>query len=169
MKQDFIVSVATREYENDGNIFEVADYTHNIDISHIIKDYPEEMGVYNVSNDERIEVISYNIHETSNYWDLLLLINDIKDWRHLPVSQDKLEIRKERAYQEWLDHFGSFKSPDKKQEYKAYLDNKFFEENEKYRKIQYINKGVINEIKARIKEHVIKERKKQFVETQEVS
>ena len=103
---------------------------------------------------ERIEVISYNIYRSSDYWDLLLLINNIKDFRKLPVNQDKLEKRLNETYNEWLDTFGKNKTEPQKLEKYQELENELFLENEKFRIINYINIDKISEIKAKIKELV---------------
>lgn len=152
MKKDFLLSKTKENFTIDNNTFEIDDYTNNLDISDILKQYEGEFSEYQVSNDERIEVISYNIYRSSDYWDLLLLINNIKDFRKFPVNQDKLEKRLNETYNEWLDTFGKNKTEPQKLEKYQELENELFLENEKYRIIKYINIDKISEIKAKIKE-----------------
>lgn len=167
MTKDFFQTLSTQELEIDGDIFEIEDYTNMIDISSILNEYEEEMLEYQVSNDERIEVASYNIYESANYWDMLLIINGIDDWRKLPVNQDKLEARKNDIYNEWLDAFGKFKNDSQKEAKLKELENQLFLENEKYRNIKYIKKEKLNEIKAKIREYIELKRSEQFQENEE--
>lgn len=154
MKKDFLLSKSKEKFTIDNNTFEIDDYTNILDISEILEQYKGELSEYQVSNDERIEVISFNIYRSSDYWDLLLLINDIKDFRKLPVNQDKLEKRLNEIYSEWLDRFGKNKTEAQKLEKHQELEQELFLENEKYRIIKYINIDKISEIKAMIKELV---------------
>lgn len=154
MKKDFLLSKSKEKFTINNNTFEIDDYTNILDISEILEQYKGELSEYQVSNDERIEVISFNIYRSSDYWDLLLLINDIKDFRKLPVNQDKLEKRLNEIYSEWLDIFGKNKTEAQKLEKFQELEQELFLENEKYRIIKYINIDKISEIKAMIKELV---------------
>lgn len=164
MTKDFLVAITKENFKVDSNTFELDDYTNLADISEILKEYEEEMLDYQVSNDERIEVASFNIYESANYWDLLLLINNIRDWRELPVNQDKLDKKLNEVYTEWLEVFGKFKSePAKEEKYKE-LEEAIFLENEKYRNIRYIKKEKINELKAKIKDFVMEKRHNQYIE-----
>ena len=86
MKKDFLLSKSKEKFTINNNTFEIDDYTNILDISEILEQYKGELFEYQVSNDERIEVISFNIYRSSDYWDLLLLINNIKDFRKLPVN-----------------------------------------------------------------------------------
>ena len=79
MKKDFLLSKSKEKFTIDNNTFEIDDYTNILDISDILEQYKGELSEYQVSNDERIEVISFNIYRSSDYWDLLLLINNITD------------------------------------------------------------------------------------------
>ena len=164
MTKDFFQTLSTQELEINGDIFEIEDYTNMIDIASILNEYEEEMLEYQVSNDERIEVASYNIYESANYWDMLLIINGIDDWRKLPVNQDKLEARKNDVYNEWLDAFGKFKNESQKEAKLKELENQLFLENEKYRNIKYIKKEKLNEIKAKIREYIELKRSELFQE-----
>lgn len=164
MTKDFLVAITKENFKVDNDTFELDDYTNLADISEILKEYEEEMLDYQVSNDERIEVASFNIYESANYWDLLLLINDIRDWRELPVNQDKLDKKLNEVYSEWLEVFGKFKSePAKEEKYKE-LEEAIFLENEKYRNIRYVKKEKINELKAKIKDFVMEKRHNQYIE-----
>lgn len=164
MTKDFLVAITKENFQVDNNIFELDDYTNLADVSEILNEYKEEMLDYQVSNDERIEVASYNIYESANYWDLLLLINNIRDWRELPVNQDKLDKKLNEVYSEWLEVFGKFKSePAKEEKYKE-LEEAIFLENERYRNIRYIKKEKINELKAKIKDFVMEKRNNQYIE-----
>ena len=164
MTKDFLVAITKENFKVDNDTFELDDYTNLADISEILKEYEEEMLDYQVSNDERIEVASFNIYESANYWDLLLLINNIRDWRELPVNQDKLDKKLNEVYTEWLEVFGKFKSePAKEEKYKE-LEEAIFLENEKYRNIRYIKKEKINELKAKIKDFVMEKRHNQYIE-----
>ena len=164
MTKDFLVAITKENFQVDNDIFELDDYTNLADITDILKEYEEEMLEYQVSNDERIEVASYNIYESANYWDLLLLINNIRDWRNLPVNQDKLNKKLNEVYTEWLEVFGKFKpEPVKEEKYKE-LEEAIFLENERYRNIRYIKKEKINELKAKIKNFVLEKRQNQFIE-----
>ena len=154
MKKDFLLSKSKEKFTINNNTFEIDDYTNILDISEILEQYKGELSEYQVSNDERIEVISFNIYRSSDYWDLLLLINNIKDFRKLPVNQDKLEKRLNEIYSEWLDIFGKNKTEAQKLEKFQELEQELFLENEKYRIIKYINIDKISEIKAMIKELV---------------
>lgn len=164
MTKDFLVAITKENFKVDNDIFELDDYTNLANISEILKEYEEEMLDYQVSNDERIEVASFNIYESANYWDLLLLINNIRDWRELPVNQDKLDKKLNEVYSEWLEVFGKFKSePAKEEKYKE-LEEAIFLENEKYRNIRYVKKEKINELKAKIKDFVMGKRHNQYIE-----
>lgn len=168
MTKDFFKALSTNNFEVEGNIFEIEDYTNLADLTSIIDEYREEMLDYQVSNDERIEVISYNIYESSNFWDLLLLINNIRDWRLLPVNQDKLQAKLNEVYEEWLEAFGKNKTEEQKEQKLLELTDEIFLENETYRNIKYIKKGKLNELKSKIKEFVNEKKSQQFQEVSDL-
>lgn len=156
MKSDFLIPLTTQSFKILNEDFEVLDYTDLIDFSHIFKEYEPEAFLYEVSNDERIEVISYNLYESSNYWDFLLLFNNIKNWRELPRNNDKLIILLDHYYNEWNAIFGKYKTDEEKEAKRLELENYIFFENEKYRKIKYLPKETITIIKSKMKDYVEK-------------
>lgn len=75
--------------------FIVSDYfSKKIDLYNILQEFAdsgilsEYVQMYRISDDDKLERISYDIYGTTDYWDLLLQINDTQPLFGMPHSLD---------------------------------------------------------------------------------
>lgn len=69
--------------------FVVSDYfSKKISISDFITSHPNLFSSYRVMDDEKLENISYQLYGTSDYWDLLLMLNDMNPLIDMPYNSD---------------------------------------------------------------------------------
>lgn len=75
--------------------FIVSDYfSKKIDLYNILQEFAdsgilsEYVQMYRISDDDKLERISYDIYGTTDYWDLLLQINDTQPLFGMPYSLD---------------------------------------------------------------------------------
>jgi hypothetical protein len=77
--------------------FIVPDYfSKQIDLYNILNEFSDNgilmdyVQIYRISDDDKLERISYDIYGTTNYWDLLLQINDKQPLFEMPYSLDTI-------------------------------------------------------------------------------
>lgn len=69
----------------------VSDYfSKKISIREFINLHPNLFYSYNVMDDEKLENISYKLYGTSDYWDLLLMLNDMNPLIDMPYNSDTI-------------------------------------------------------------------------------
>jgi hypothetical protein len=62
----------------------------------------EYLKLYLMENDRLIESLSFELYESTNYWDLLLKLNGITNTSHLPVNNDIILIRTSESLTRWM-------------------------------------------------------------------
>jgi len=70
--------------------YEVADFTSRYygNISKFLRQYSNYFTVYKLEDDEKIENVSYNLFNTTDYADLILAINEDTFLWNVPYNQD---------------------------------------------------------------------------------
>ena len=129
----------------DKNIeFLIRDYTNLVSIQEILDKYKEYIQIYQVLEDERLDTISYKLYGTTDYWDMLVLLNDLKCMTDLPVNYDKVENRAKQKHEDWTKIFGKQKTKEQiASKYEEFLEQEIAN-NEKYRNFKYTDTSVIN-------------------------
>lgn len=151
MKQLFLYSRDLLNIELFNDTYQIRDYTNNISIQSIIDKYKDNLLVRQINEDERIDLISYKIYGTTDFWDLLMILNNIKKHNELPVNYDKVVKRASNKHNEWLKIFGKYKSSEDIQlKYQEFLD-KEIQHNEKFRYLKYINPVLLSQIQLDLK------------------
>lgn len=97
--------------------FIVPDYfSKNIDLYNILQEFQnngilaEYVQMYRIADDDKLERISYDIYGTTDYWDLLLQINDRQPLFDMPYSLDVI-IDSSREYWEHYSNNVYFQAP----------------------------------------------------------
>ena len=106
-----------------------------------------------VHNDELIEQISFDLYQSTDYWDILLVLNGMTSMNQLPVNNDIVIIKAEKKLQEWKDKGALLNIPmTSALLLKKYNEFLLLEEtlNEKYRYINYISPEDMSELLADI-------------------
>lgn len=120
-----IISYDSRELKDFDDIFSgfgeefdgVFDYfTHNTKVYEIIINYKDRLSKYRVDPYDTLEKISYKLYGTTNYWDILLLINKLDPLFCTPVSDDYIETRttqmsskyKEEVYFQYMEDIPAY-------------------------------------------------------------
>lgn len=71
--------------------FIVSDYfSKKISIRDFLSTHPDLFSAYRVMDDEKLENISYKLYGTTDYWDLLLMINDMNPLFDMPYNSDAI-------------------------------------------------------------------------------
>ena len=161
MNFDFLPTRNDSTFTNGIDTFKIRNYTDTIDILDVFEDFKtSDLFLYSVQNDERIEVISYNIYRSANYWDFIMITNGIKNQTDLPVNEDILQKRVEKDLADWDSHFKKFKTEKQREMFKEKLNQFHFLKNERYRTIRYLNPDLINTFKSKMSDFVTKEKLK---------
>jgi len=111
----------------------------------------EYLHEYKVDDDRLLEAISFELYGSTDYWDILLKLNDMTSMNQLPVNYDIIIHRADYKLQEWKK---------KGKLLNSVLDEKIIEEkykeiieeeiaiNEKFRYIKYVDTADISELQA---------------------
>ena len=144
MKKLYLFSRDVLSIKDQNTEFLFRDYTNLVSIKEILDKYKEHIQIYQVLEDERLDTISYKIYGTTDYWDMLVLLNDLKCMTDLPVNYDKVESRARQKHEEWTKIFGKQKTQDQiASKYEEFLEQEIAN-NEKYRNFKYIDTSAIN-------------------------
>ena len=144
MKKLYLFSRDTLSVKDKNIEFLIRDYTNLVSIQEILDKYKEYIQIYQVLEDERLDTISYKLYGTTDYWDMLVLLNDLKCMTDLPVNYDKVENRAKQKHEDWTKIFGKQKTKEQiASKYEEFLEQEIAN-NEKYRNFKYIDSSVIN-------------------------
>lgn len=144
MKKLYLFSRDVLNIKDQNTEFLFRDYTNLVSIKEILDKYKEHIQIYQVLEDERLDTISYKLYGTTDYWDMLVLLNDLKCMTDLPVNYDKVENRAKQKHEEWTKIFGKQKTKEQiASKYEEFLEQEIAN-NEKYRNFKYIDSSVIN-------------------------
>ena len=134
--------------------FIVSDYTSKkVDIYNLFQEMKDNgtladfLEVYRISDDDKLERISYSIYGTPDYWDILLQINDRNPLFQMPYN---LDITFEIAEAMWNNYSDNvyFQSPLDSNLLQSLIDEeieRLKEKNEFYRFIYIIKTSKMNE------------------------
>ena len=134
--------------------FIVSDYTsRKVDIYNLFQEMKDNgtlsdfLEVYRISDDDKLERISYSIYGTPDYWDILLQINDRNPLFQMPYNLDTtFEIAEARG-NNYSDNV-YFQSPLDSNLLQSLIDEeieRLKEKNEFYRFIYIIKTSKMNE------------------------
>ena len=56
-----------------------------------------------IDDNKLLEAISFELYDDTNYWDLLMIINDMKSMYELPKDYDLLYLEAEAEFDKWLN------------------------------------------------------------------
>ena len=139
MKKLYLFSRDTLSVKDQNIEFLIRDYTNLVSIQEILDKYKEYIQIYQVLEDERLDTISYKLYGTTDYWDMLVLLNDLKCMTDLPVNYDKVENRARQKHEDWTKIFGKQKTKEQiASKYEEFLEQEIAN-NEKYRNFKYIS------------------------------
>lgn len=134
--------------------FVVPDYfSKKIDLYNLIQEFSENdtlgyyLATYKIADDDKLERISYDIYGTTNYWDILLQLNDKNPLFELPYSLDTIIDGSEEYWNNYAN-FLYFQAPLNSEILNNLIDEeieKMKEQNEKYRFLYIIKPTKIQE------------------------
>lgn len=134
--------------------FIVSDYTSKkVDIYNLFQEMKDNgtltdfLEVYRIADDDKLERISYSIYGTTDYWDILLQLNDRNPLFQMPYNLDATFEIAEAMWNNYSDNV-YFQSPLDSNLLQSLIDDeieKLKEKNEVYRFIYIIKKSKMNE------------------------
>ena len=134
--------------------FIVSDYTSKkVDIYNLFQEMKDNgtladfLEVYRISDDDKLERISYSIYGTADYWDILLQINDRNPLFQMPYNLDTTFDIAESMWNNYSDNI-YFQSPLDSNLLQSLIDEeieRLKEKNEFYRFIYIIKTSKMNE------------------------
>ena len=134
--------------------FIVSDYTSKkVDIYNLFQEMKDNgtladfLEVYRISDDDKLERISYSIYGTTDYWDILLQINDRNPLFQMPYNLDTTFEIAESMWNNYSDNI-YFQSPLDSNLLQSLIDEeieRLKEKNEFYRFIYIIKTSKMNE------------------------
>lgn len=81
----------------------------NITNINILPDIPKKFFgdnyqlLFKVSDNQLIENISFELYNSTSYWDILMKLNNIRNVSSLPVHYDRVLFRAEKSLAKWMD------------------------------------------------------------------
>jgi len=105
-----------------------------------------------------LEAVSFDLYESTDYWDILMLINGMTVFNSLPLSYDTVLNKAQDRYNEWLKFIGNnrgYESYEIEQKYNEILKEEN-EKNEKYRYIKYVNSSDMPYFETQLKAFIDK-------------
>lgn len=153
MKQLHLFSRDILDIKIDNEIYQIRDFTNTVSIDNVLKKYDEFIKTIQVDEDEKIENISFKLYGTTDYWDMLIILNGMKSMIELPVNYDKVVERAKNKFNKWLKIFSKLKTQEQKdQKYEEFL-NLEIDLNEKYRNLKYIDRNMISKFQLDIRNY----------------
>lgn len=114
------------------------DLFHDIPLKYFSNDY---ILTKKVDDDSRLELLAQELWNNTNYWDVLMLLNNMKIVECLPVNYDRVLERIYLEFDNYIKHsilMGSPLSEAEKEDKFNEITETETEKNEKYRYISYI-------------------------------
>lgn len=137
----------------DSNLKYVHDYfSRKITIFDIFGDVEDMLTIYQMQNNDKLERISYELYGTTDYWDILLMLNDKNPLFETAFDEDLIQQATADTinyYRNYI-YFGSLVQSRVDQLVEEYLDRNH-DENEKNRYIYVIKPSRINDFISMIK------------------
>lgn len=134
-----LISYNTESIKTKQKTIEVRDYFSKEVYIADLKDDPEIkdlLRVIRVQDDDTFEKISYRLYNSSNYWDIILLLNNRDPLFDTAYNFDVLEKYSEDRLQDIVNDYAKKENP-LDEEYQAVLKDKYLDEamqeNEKMR------------------------------------
>lgn len=134
-----LISYNTESIKTKEKTIEVMDYFSKDVYIADLKDDPEIkdlLRVIRVQDDDTFEKISYRLYNSSNYWDIILLLNNRDPLFDTAYNFDVLEKYSEDRLQDIVNDYTKKENP-LDEEYQAVLKDKYLDEamqeNEKMR------------------------------------
>lgn len=154
-----VLKFNTRE-ENikiDGDVFKNApDYfSKSIKLHELTKEFNDMLTIYKIQNNDKLERISYEIYGTTDYWDILLLLNNRDPLFEMPYDDDFIE-NSSTEFVNFYRNYVYFNSPlmqKRTDELYREFSEKFKENNEKYRYIKIVKPSKINDFISFLKKN----------------
>lgn len=66
-------------------------FSKKVHLDNIIRDISDMIDVYQITDNDKIERISYELYGTTDYWDVLLLINERDPLFDMPYDYDNVQ------------------------------------------------------------------------------
>ena len=106
-----------------------------------------------INDDTLLEALSFLLYETTDYWDILMVLNNMRSMNELPVNYDIVLNRADRKLQEWKEKGrllpGEFTDDVINDKYDKILEEEVAL-NEKFRYIKYISQDDLSELIAEL-------------------
>lgn len=135
-----------KKYENEVAIF------HKYPVIKHIPDYvlnnPSYYSVYSLQDDDRLEYISHRLYGTTDFWDILFLINNMDNTFNLPKSHEYVYKRTEDNFNDFLSKF-VVSEQRKESLFNELLDEEMIK-NDKYRQFKVVKPNKIQDFMLEI-------------------
>lgn len=154
MKQKFLTSLEYVQFPLLGEQLSIINFTNLIDITPVLDKFKNDVLTYIVKDDEKIEGISYNLYKTTDYYDMLMILNGMKRMTELPVNIDVVYKKIQEEYNYWLLNIGENKTDKQKQEKMLQIEQIVKDENEKYRHLKYLKPQIISSFEVEFKNYI---------------
>ncbi len=128
-------------------------FSKKIDIYKILQEFKDNgtildyVNTYRISDDDKLERISYDIYGTPNYWDLLLQLNDKNPLFDMPYGLDTI-IESSEEFWNFYSEFIYFQAPLQSTLLETLIQNEIElmkERNEVYRYMFIIKPSKLND------------------------
>ena len=122
--------------------FFVSDYfSKNIFLSDEIEEFGEYLQSYKITDNDKLERISFELYGTTDYWDILLLLNSRDPIFGMPYEYDIVSDSSTNFIENFIEFFESANkplTPERLESLTEYWENQFDKENELKRFIQVV-------------------------------
>jgi hypothetical protein len=127
--------------------YSVSDYfSKNISIADILFQYPNLLAIYNTTNGDKLERISYELYGTTNYWDILLMLNKRDPLFEIPYDFDIIYDLTEAQLAKYVELSSSIELTDERKEaIREQIFQEAQEANESYRTLYVVKKDKIGD------------------------
>jgi len=133
--------------------YKIKNFSKIYKISRIPDEYFTENHIQTMSlgDNRRLEEISFELYESTNYWDILMCLNKMQSPFELPISSDIIITRAEEQLEKWLEKAKLIPNidttnPDAIQKEKEKIVAIEEEKNEKYRNFKYISANSLSQL-----------------------
>jgi hypothetical protein len=122
-------------------------FSKNINIWDSFNEFKEYLITYKIDNGDKLERISYELYGTSDYWDILLLINDRTPLYDMPYDFEILSgnaIKSVNYYKDYI-YDNAPLAQDRVDEFYSELIEDGVQQNELHRYIYVVKRSRLND------------------------
>lgn len=150
-----VLNFESRKVVLDGEEFEVPDYfSKNYNVHEFFENLPNRADYYITNifdNNDKLERIQVELYKNENYWDIIMLINDMDQIFSMPLEDEYNYEEIDRMVDRYFDEIFYRKYDNNREQLGQQFEDDFLEQANKRKPIRYIHPHRMGDFLSRLK------------------